>query len=97
MESIPGRFVVHPEVARAGLEWSGHADSTRSCVKGLRSREVIMSTSFLYHAFGIRGVSDRLNHAYSACWLGHSSAERLSKSDSALASKAGDRVTCPRP
>src|SRR3954470_21607173 len=48
-------FRVHPAEARAGLEKSGHADSTWSCVQGLQSREVSMSTSLLYHAFGIRG------------------------------------------
>ena len=32
----------------------GHADSTRSCVKGTPNGEVSMSTSLLDHAFGIR-------------------------------------------
>src|SRR6476660_5839838 len=48
-------FQVHPAEACAGLEKSGHADSTWSCVQGLQYREVSMSTSLLYHAFGIRG------------------------------------------
>src|SRR4051812_5858751 len=50
-----GEKKVHPAEARAGLEKSGHADSTWSCVQGLQYREVSMSTSLLYHAFGVRG------------------------------------------
>src|SRR4051794_811222 len=55
LRSDPLHEPVHPAEARAGLEKSGHADSTWSCVQGLQSREVSMSTSLLYHAFGIRG------------------------------------------
>src|SRR3954467_14498088 len=33
----------------------GRAASAGSCVQALQSREVSMSTSLLYHAFGIRG------------------------------------------
>ncbi len=37
------------------VEKSGHADSNWSCVNKTPNREVSMSTSLLYHAFGIRG------------------------------------------
>src|SRR5262245_47030837 len=53
--AAPWYFQVHPAEARAGLEKRGHADSTWSCVNGLQDPEVSMSTSLLYHAFGIRG------------------------------------------
>src|SRR5512135_1582728 len=47
--------MVHPAEARAGVERGGHSDSNWSCVTGLQTGEVSMSTSLLYHAFGIRG------------------------------------------
>src|ERR1035438_10065196 len=50
-----GSLLVHPAEARAGLEKSEHADSTWSCVNKAPNLEVSMSTSLLYHAFGIRG------------------------------------------
>ena len=48
-------FKVHPAEARAGVEKSEHADSLWSCVNEAPNREVNMSTSLLYHAFGIWG------------------------------------------
>jgi hypothetical protein len=58
--------VVHPDLARAGLEKSGHADSTWSCVSRTPNREVSMSTSLLYHAFGIRGYHYFYSGRYSS-------------------------------
>src|SRR5208337_1862944 len=51
------RKEVHPAEARAGVEKNGHADSNWSCVirNSAPTQEVSMSTSLLYHAFGIRG------------------------------------------
>src|SRR5262249_6665555 len=39
-------FLVHPEVACAGLEKRGHADSTWSCVKGLRTGRAACPPAF---------------------------------------------------
>src|SRR5208337_1393039 len=52
-----GEKTVHPAEARAGVEKNGHADSNWSCVirNSAPTQEVSMSTSLLYHAFGIRG------------------------------------------